>query len=183
MAIVSLFSQLVFKLRVGSVRRDRYRVIACKAGSTEVKGRIVGQLGDVVGPEKTERIDIQHFFHFSQGIVGRDQMLAGFNVGAEIARMQERRSGNAHMDLGCSGFAQKFDDAFACRAADDGIVDQNDTFAAYGRRDRIELDAKGAVPVSLIGLNKCSADVFVFDKAYVIRNSRLFCIAQGSVKP
>ena len=88
--------------------------------------------------EVAERIGTDVIADLFDGHVGGDEVTAVRGVDAVIARVGRRRARNTHMHLEGADFADHLDDLFGGRAADDGIIDQNDSAAVDQILDRIE---------------------------------------------
>ena len=63
------------------------------------------------------------------GTVICDQLVSRRNICAEIAGPQKRRLADSHMDFLRSCFPQHLHDTVGGGAADNGIIDHNDTFS------------------------------------------------------
>ncbi len=83
------------------------------------------------------------------------------------------------MHLRGPGGAAHADDLAGGGAADDGVVDQDDTLAFEQRADGVELHADAEVAHTLLGLNKGAADVVVADEAEVEGDAGFGGVAQG----
>ena len=84
------------------------------------------------------------------------------------------------MNFGCAGAAHHANNFAACRAADDGIVNEDDALAGEEIVHGIELEADAEVADALLGFDKCAADVMVADEAEAERQARLFRVAERS---
>jgi hypothetical protein len=65
-------------------------------------------------------------------------------------------------------------------AANNGVVNEDDTLAVEQIADRVELEADAEVADALLGLNKGAADVVIADEAETERQGGLFGVAQSS---
>ena len=86
------------------------------------------------------------------------------------------------MHLGRARVAQLLDDGTARRAADDGVVHENDALAAHRGGDDVELDLDSVLAHLLIGRDERSADIFVFQKSDAVGNARSLRVAERRIQ-
>ena len=106
-------------------------------------------------------------------IAAGNKIVSGIYVRAVVARVHKRRRGNTHVYLPRACLVQKLYYARAGRAANDGIVYENDPLSAHHLGYGIELNFNLVLTALLTRSNKGSADILVFDKAYLIRYAGL----------
>ncbi len=93
--------------------------------------------------------------------------------------MQERRRADPYMNFPRAGLPQHPHDLVARGAADDGIIDHNDTFPVNGFSQNIQLDADGGDTVALLGLDKGTAYISIFHKRGPVGNPGFHGISQS----
>ena len=105
-------------------------------------------------------------------------MILGISIDPIEARKLDGRSGDANVNLFCSGFHQKLDDLLRGGAADNGIVDEHETLAlnVFDERGQFHLNAQFAQ--LLVGGNERPVDVAALDHALAVRNATDFTEAQ-----
>ena len=118
------------------MRRGNVRIVADQAAQAHLLALASDRGDQAVEAEIAERIGVGLRADLVDGIVRRDQLVVGRHVDAEVARVLDRRRGDAQVHLARAGFAQQRDDARRGRAADDRIVDDDDALAAQVLDDR-----------------------------------------------
>ena len=129
-----------------------------------------------------QRVRPDQLVDLLNGVAGGNQVLLVGNVGAEIARVGERRRTDPVVYLGSTGLAQQADGAGARRAADDGVIDQHNALALDRGRDGVQLDAHAALALGLAALNEGAAYIFVLDKAHAVGDTALLRIAERCIQ-
>ena len=71
----------------------------------------------------------------------------------------------------CAGILEDFYQTRTGRAANDGVIPEADALSLQIVPESIRLDANRALALVLTRLNKGSADIFVFNQAYIIWNT------------
>ena len=129
-----------------------------------------------------QRVRPDQLVDLLDGVAGGNQVLLVGNVGAEVARVGERRRTDPVVYLGSTGLAQQADGAGARRAADDGVIDQHNALALDRGRDGVQLDAHAALALGLAALNEGAAYIFVLDKAHAVGDAALLRIAERCIQ-
>lgn len=106
-----------------------------------------------------------------------DQLFVRRNIGAEIARIQERRRADTDMDFGRAGFAKHRDQVGNRCSTDNGVVDEHDPFSFYNRFENAQLDFDAGFPFLLGRLDEGTADIAVFVERKTERDAGFFGIA------
>ena len=88
------------------------------------------------------------------------------------------RATDAQMHFLCARAAHHAHNFSACRAADDGVVDEDDALAFEQIVHRVELEAHAEVAHALLGLDEGAAHVVVADEAEAEGNAGLFRVAE-----
>src|SRR5206468_1281327 len=91
-----------------------------------------------------------------------------------------RRTTDAHVDFLRTHFANHTNDLTAGRAADDGVVDEHNTFALDEAADRIQFQFYAEVADGLRRLDERAADVMIANETHAEGNFRLKCVADRS---
>ena len=71
----------------------------------------------------------------------------------------------------CASILEDFYQTRTGRAANDGVIHEDDALSLQIVPESIQLDANRALALVLTRLNKGSADIFVFNQAYIIWNT------------
>ena len=95
-----------------------------------------------------------------------DEVFTGINVRPVIARIEERRRRDPHVNFLRPGFTDKADNACACRSPHDGIIDQDNSLSLDDAADCIQLETDKIVSLRLGRRDKGAPDVFVLDTAH-----------------
>lgn len=74
-------------------------------------------------------------------MVGPDEVVAVRQRDAHVARVRDRRAGDADVDLGGARLAEELDDGLDGDAADDGVVDKDDPAPGDVGRERMKFKA------------------------------------------
>ena len=130
-------SELLLKAEFFPGLGDGDGILAGKAAIAEGSGAAAGQLVDAVHTEIAQGVGADEGGDLLGGVVAGDQVVPGVDVGAEVAGVQEGRSGDAHMDLLGSRLPQQPDDPFRGGATDNGVVDHDHPLARYHGSDGI----------------------------------------------
>ena len=112
-----------------------------------------------------------------------DEVFTGINVRPVIARIEERRRRDPHVNFLRPGFTDKADNACACRSPHDGIIDQDNSLSLDDAADCIQLETDKIVSLRLGRRDKGAPDVFVLDKSDGVRDSGLLRISGRGVEP
>lgn len=112
-----------------------------------------------------------------RGVRACDQLFVRRNIGAEIARIQERRRADTDMDFGRAGFAKHRDQVGNRCSTDNGVVDEHDPFSFYNRFENAQLDFDAGFPFLLGRLDEGTADIAVFVERKTERDAGFFGIA------
>ena len=150
-----------------------------KAGVAERQPAVPGDFVQGVNRQKPQRIrpcTRPHFFHCAA--MGQQRFLVR-DVHAEKAGESEGRGGDAEMDLRRPRVPHHLDQAGAGRAADDGIIHQDDAPALHCLPQGVQLQADGPLPAVLAGLDEGASDVAVFDETYTVGDTGAAGIADG----
>ena len=83
------------------------------------------------------------------------------------------------MDFLRSCLPQHLHDTVGGGAADDGIIDHDDTLALHSFPDRVQFDLYAALSALLLRLDKSSAHIGIFHESHTIRDSGLHGISHG----
>src|SRR5271167_543669 len=126
-----------------------------------------------------ERIRAEKLANLLGSIRGGDELFACGRVHAVVARRNRGWTADAHVDFAGAGFADHAHDFAAGGAANDGIVDENDTLAFDEAADRIEFQLHAKIADSLRGLDKRATDVMITDQAHAERDLRFERVTDG----
>src|SRR5580692_4973033 len=126
-----------------------------------------------------ERVRAEKLANFFGGIRGSDELFPCGRIHAVIAWRNRGRAADAHMDFAGARFPNHAHDFPAGRAADDGIVDENDALAFNETANRIEFQFHAKIANSLRRFDERATDVVIADQAHAERNFRFECVADG----
>src|SRR5271168_4050031 len=127
----------------------------------------------------TERIRAEKLANLLGRVRGGDEFFARRRVHAVVARRNSGRATDAHVDFAGAGFADHAHDFAAGGAADDGIVDENNTLAFDEAADGVEFQLHAKIANGLRWLDKRAADVMIADQAHAERDFRFERVADG----
>ena len=114
---------------------------------------------------------------FLGGMGACDQLLVGRHIGSKIAWIQERRGTDTDMNLGRTGFSQHRNQIRNRCSADNGIVNEDNSFSFYDGFQNTQLDFYAGFPFLLCRFDKGTADIAVFVEGKTERNAGFFGIA------
>src|SRR5579859_2393896 len=106
--------------------------------------------------------------HLLDGTARCDELLGRADVDAHEARKAHGRARDPHVDLLRPRCPQPVDDATGRGAADDGVVDGDQTLAPDGARQRVELQHHARLAQRLVGLDERAVDVAAFHQRLAI---------------
>ena len=86
------------------------------------------------------------------------------------------------MNFRCSRSPQKIYDAGTGSSADNRIIYHNNPLSRYRTFYYVKLNPHPVFPIALIRLDKCSADVFIFDETQAIGDPGLLRIAHSRIQ-
>ena len=118
-----------------------------------------------------EGFDFEEVADLLDGPVVGDKLFFGREVDAVETGEANRRAAYPHMNFFCAGVAEGLDFAFGGGAADDGIIDDDDSFAFYDFPDGGELDFDVKFAHFLVGRDKRPADVVASNHTHIERDS------------
>ncbi len=166
------FAEAALEAELGLLFRDSNGILSREAAGAEALAAF-GKLRYAVGAQISEGIDSDDLCDLCYRVVAGDEVLAGVDVRSEIAGVEERRSGHAHMHLRRSGLAHELYYVRAGRSADDRVVDQHDALALYRGGNGVELYVDGLLALALFRLDKGARDILVFDEADAVGDTGL----------
>src|SRR5438876_123343 len=102
----------------------------------------------------------------------RDELLGGADVDTHEARVAHGWARYAHVDLLRTRRPQAVDDAMGRGAADDGVVDCDETLAPDGARQRVELQHHARLAQRLVGLDERAIDVAALHQRLAVWDAR-----------
>ena len=175
-AIEAAFHDVFVEFRV-----DRDGVIAVETGHAEVGIGLLGGADHGGGVEVADGIGAEVLADLVHGALIGEEVAGIGEIDAVMACVLVRGTGDAHVDLLGAGLA-KIDDAGAGRgAADDGVIDDDDTPAGDGFLDEVELYADIEVANQLGGLEEGAANVMVADEGVLEGDAKLLGEAESGV--
>ena len=170
----------LFKSVFRPVGRHGGRVFSAEAGGAEAVVRS-GEQRRLFQRQIAQTVHADDLRDLLHRMMAGDQVFLRIDIRSVIAGVQERRRGDAHMDLLCPGFPQQADDPPAGRTPDDGIVDQHNTLVPDHILNGGQLDLHLVQPV--IRRDERPADVFVLDQPDPVGNAGSAAVPQGCVQP
>lgn len=180
-----LFAYLLFKFILGHFLRYFDGIIPGKARRTESALRLHFrrcQRLHAFYAQISQRICSDMRADLRNGHLTSDQIFLAVDVHAEMTWVGKRRTGNSHMYFRCTRLTQQIDDPLAGRATHDAVVYQDHSLSGNDTLYNIQLDPHGIGTHLLIGLNKRSAHIAVFDKTDFIRDMRSLRQTQGRIQ-
>ena len=125
-----------------------------------------------------QRIGVEIFADFVQGMVRGHQFAAVGKINAINARVHVRRATDQHVDFLRAGFLEIVDARLAGRAAHDGIVHDDDALALHEFGDEVELHAHVEIADELRRLQKAAPDIVVAHEGHLVGNAGFQRIAE-----
>lgn len=114
------------------------------------------------------------------GLVGGDEFPLRGHVDSEETGGNDGRSGDPHMHLAGARAPYEADHAGRGGAADDAVVDDDDTLAGEDLVQGIELQADPGLADALVGLDEGAAHIAVLDEALAVGDAAFARIPDGS---
>src|SRR5919204_1339217 len=151
------------KLR--ALARDCRWVVPREARAAERRWRTSGRRLEPFEREVGKRRRADVLTHLVHRAVGGDQLVAVSEVDSVIALRDDRRRGDADVNLGRAGLEEHRDDLPRRVAPDDRVVDDNHALAVdFGKR--IELQLYALLTKALVRLDEGPPDVAVLDQPF-----------------
>ena len=113
-------------------------------------------------------------------VLGGDELVARGEVHAEVARVHDRRAGDAQVDFLRARSAELVHLGLGGGAADDRVVDDDDALALDHFRDHIELEANRVHTLGGRRLDEGPTDIAVGDDPLAVRQTGSACEARRS---
>src|SRR5688500_1551789 len=126
----------------------------------------------------SEGIDVEVLADLIDGLLRADQLFARRHVDAVVARVRDRRRGDAEVDLARAGLADERNEATTGGAAHERIIHHDDAFAVDDLAHRVVLDADAEVAALLRRVDEGAADVVIADEPELVRDAALLGVAE-----
>ena len=162
------------KLQLGLGLVDLQRVAAGEAGVAVPRlGAVVVADGahHALQRQELEAVGADPLTDLLERQPGRHQVAVVAHVDAEVARVHDRRAGDAHVHLGRPGVADQLDERPGGRAPHERVVDHHDPPAGQVLGEGVELQGHAAVADLLRRLDERAPDVAVLDQPVVERHA------------
>ena len=114
----------------------------------------------------------------SSSLRGRDQLLSPRGVDPVVTRVERRRRGDTHVDLGRAGALEQTDELLRRRPADDGVVHQDDPLASDDGPDGVQLHLDAEVTDRLLRLDERAPHVVVPHEPHAVRDAALLRVPE-----
>ena len=163
-------------LGIEHVAAKTQRVLARIARGTVFGTRALHGLEQSRQAQVCHRVGLDVFAGFFNRVTRRDQFLPIGRVDTVETRRNSRRATDSEVHFAGAGGAHHLDDLAARRAADDGVVDQNDSLATQQLLDRIQLHLDTEVTDRLPRLDKGPPHVVVPNQSHLKWNTGLLRI-------